>query len=195
MAVAVLRAGGLVVYPTDTLYGLGARADDVAAVRRIFDLKARPVDQALPLLIGDLAQIEWVTDVVTPLAREFMARFWPGALTLILPRGDNVPGAVTGGGDTVAVRLPGHAVSRALAQRAGVPLVGTSANLSGQPAALTAPEARSQLGARVDIFIDGGRAPGGIESTVLDLTVSPPRVVRPGAVTVASLREVSPDII
>jgi len=194
-AVTVLRDGGLAVYPTDTVYGLGARADDAAAVARVFELKARPADQALPLLVGDLAQLGWAVHGLSPLARRFTARFWPGALTLILPRSQNVPDAVTGGGDTVAVRLPGHPVPRALALGLGVPVVGTSANLSGSPSALTAAEAAARLGARVDAIVDGGRVPGGTESTVLDLTVAPPRLVRQGAVTREALLELSPEVI
>lgn len=193
-AAEILRRGGMAAYPTDTVYGLGARADDAAAVRRVFELKSRPLDQALPLLIGDRSQLEMVVRTVSPLANILIRRFWPGALTLVLPKGAALPDAVTGGGDTVAVRLPGHPVPRALAAALGVPVVGTSANLSGMPSALTADEVRAQLGDRVEIIIDGGRVTGGIESTVLDLTGTVPRILREGAVSRLELAEIVPQI-
>ena len=193
-AAEILRRGGMAAYPTDTVYGLGARADDAAAVRRVFELKSRPLDQALPLLIGDRSPLEMVVRTVSPLANILIRRFWPGALTLVLPKGAALPDAVTGGGDTVAVRLPGHPVPRALAAALGVPVVGTSANLSGMPSALTADEVRAQLGDRVEIIIDGGRVTGGIESTVLDLTGTVPRILREGAVSRLELAEIVPQI-
>jgi len=194
-AANILRRGGLAAYPTDTVYGLGARGDDDAAVRRVFELKARPPDQALPLLIGDLSQLKTVAREVSPLAERVIGRFWPGVLTLVLPKSAAVPDAVTGGGETVAVRLPGHPVPRALAMALGAPLVGTSANLSGRPSALTAAEVRAQLGERVDIIIDGGHASGGIESTVLDLSGAVPRVLREGAISRVELAEIIPEIV
>ena len=152
-------------------------------------------DQALPLLIGDLSQLKTVAREVSPLAERVIGRFWPGVLTLVLPKSAAVPDAVTGGGETVAVRLPGHPVPRALAMALGAPLVGTSANLSGRPSALTAAEVRAQLGERVDIIIDGGHASGGIESTVLDLSGAVPRVLREGAISRVELAEIIPEIV
>jgi len=193
-AADILRRGGLAAYPTDTVYGLGARGDDAAAVRRIFELKARPLDQALPLLIGDLSQLTMVARAVSPLAERLIARFWPGALTLVLLKNQALPDAVTGGGDTVAVRLPGHPVPRALATSLGVPVVGTSANLTGMPSALTAGEVEDQLGDRVDIIIDGGHVTGGVESTVLDLTGAVPCILREGAVSRLVIAEIIPEM-
>jgi len=194
-AADILRRGGLTAYPTDTVYGLGARADDAAAIRRVFDLKARPLNQALPLLIGDLSQLTMVARAVSPLAERLISRFWPGALTLVLLKNQTLPDAVTGGGDTVAVRLPGHPVPRALATALGVPVVGTSANLTGMPSALTAGEVEDQLSDRVDIIIDGGHVIGGVESTVLDLTGAMPRILREGAVSRAELSAFIPVLI
>lgn len=194
-AADILRRGGLAAYPTDTVYGIGARADDAAAIRRVFELKDRPLDQALPLLIGDLSQLTMVARAISPLAERLIAHFWPGALTLVLLKNQTLPDAVTGGGDTVAVRLPGHPVPRALATALGVPVVGTSANLTGMPSALTAGEVEDQLGDRVDIIIDGGHVIGGVESTVLDLTGAMPRILREGAVSRAELSAFIPELI
>jgi L-threonylcarbamoyladenylate synthase len=193
-AADVLRRGGLAAYPTDTVYGLGARGDDTAAIRRVFELKIRPSDQALPLLIGDLSQLTTVARTVSPLAERLIERFWPGALTLVLLKNAALPDAVTGGGDSVAVRLPGHPVPRVLATVLGVPVVGTSANLSGMPSALTADEVKAQLGDRVDCIIDGGRVSGGVESTVLDLTGAVPRILREGAVSRLEIAEIVPQL-
>jgi L-threonylcarbamoyladenylate synthase len=193
-AADVLRRGGLAAYPTDTVYGLGARGDDPVAIRRVFVLKNRPSDQALPLLIGDLSQLTMVARNLPLLAERLIERFWPGALTLVLLKNAALPDAITAGGDTVAVRLPGHPVPRALSTVLGVPVVGTSANLSGMPSALTAEEVKIQLGDRVDYIVDGGRVSGGVESTVLDLTGALPRILREGAVSHLEIAEIIPEL-
>ncbi len=188
--VAILKSGGLVAFPTDTVYGLGACADLVPAVERVYNVKQRPRDMALPLLLASTAQISEVSYPVPEMARLLAEYFLPGALTLVLPKSGLVADIVTGGAETVAVRVPAHPVPVALIEGVGVPIVGTSANLSGQPSLLTAREVHAQLGDRVDLVIDGGRCPGGRESTIVDVTGEVPVVLREGAIPVAELRRV-----
>ncbi len=186
-AIEALRQGQIVVYPTDTVYGLGCRIDDPRAVGRIFEIKGRPVTEALPVLLADPGQLEVYVVSITPGARRLISRFWPGALTLIFRRSDRIPAAVTAGGDTVAVRVPGHPVPRALVRGLGMPIIGTSANSHGMPAPTTAQLAVFDLGDRVDLVLDGGRVPLGRESTVVDVTGDVPRVVREGAIPAREL--------
>lgn len=181
-AIETLTQGGVVVYPTDTVYGVGCRIDDDAAVRRLFVLKGRPHTEALPVLLADVAQLDQYARDVPPAARRLVSRFWPGALTVVLRRSERVPSLVAGGGPTVALRIPNHPVPRALVRAVGVPIVGTSANTHGMPSPVTAQLAVYDLGDRVDLVLDGGRVPGGRESTVVDVTSQSPRVVRQGAI-------------
>lgn len=181
--VAVLKKGGLVAFPTDTVYGLGARYDDAEAAARIYRLKKRPQQMPLPLLLADTDQIDKFAVNVPPIAWLLAGRFLPGALTLVLAKSDAVPDTVTGGGNTVAVRIPDHPVPLELIKGVGVPIIGTSANLNGQPSAASADEVRAQLGDEVDYIIDGGRCPGGQESTVVDVTGDVPKIIRQGAVS------------
>lgn len=180
-AVSVLRRDGVVAYPTDTLYGLGANAFSTRAVERVFRIKGRRHDLALPLLLSDASELERVAVNVPPLAHSLAGRFWPGPLTLVLRRAAVVPGIVTGGRDSVAVRVPDHPVPRELVRRLGAPITGTSANPSGGADPRTADDVRRVLGALVDFIIDAGPAPIGSPSTVLDLTGAEPRVLRSGA--------------
>lgn len=186
-AISALQQGLVIVYPTDTVYGLGCRIDNESAVQRVFDIKRRPPTEPLPVLLADPAQLDAYVRAVHPAARRLINRFWPGALTLIFQRSERVPPAVTGGGDTVAVRVPAHPVPRALVRAIGVPIVGTSANSHGRPAPLTAQLAVYDLGDAVDLVLDGGRAPLGRESTVVDCTANVPRVVREGAIPARDL--------
>lgn len=181
-AIETLTQGGVVVYPTDTVYGVGCRIDDDAAVRRLFVLKGRPHTEALPVLLADVAQLDQYARDVPPAARRLVSRFWPGALTVVVRRSERVPSLVAGGGPTVALRVPNHPVPRALVRAVGVPIVGTSANTHGMPSPVTAQLAVYDLGDRVDLVLDGGRVPGGRESTVVDVTSQSPRVVRQGAI-------------
>ncbi len=160
-----------------------------AAVERIFRLKRRPRSQPLPLLLADRDQIDMVALAVPPMAVRLMDRFWPGALTLVLLRASHIPESVTAGGQGVAVRIPDHPVPRVLAQGLGVPIVGTSANITGRPSPLTAGDVRDQLGDGVDFVIDGGCCPGGVESTVVDLT-GEPSLLREGAIPRQRIEEV-----
>ncbi len=188
--IAILKSGGLVVFPTDTVYGLGACFSNLSAVERIYRLKKRPRNVALPLLLADIAQMSQIAAAVPPVAWLLAGRFWPGALTIVLPRAKLVPDIITGGGETVAVRMPAHAVPIALIKGLGEPMAATSANVSGQPSALTAAEAFSQLGDRIDLIIDGGRCFPGTESTIVDVTAVVPRLLREGAVSREELGQV-----
>ncbi|MDH7485040.1 MAG: L-threonylcarbamoyladenylate synthase [Anaerolineae bacterium] len=188
-AVEVLRRGGLVAFPTDTVYGVGAPAFDAQAVTRLYQAKERPGDKAIPLLLADVADLPAVVESIPLLAERLAARFWPGPLTLVLRKRPVVPDVVTAGGDSVAVRVPDHPVARGLIAALGAPLAATSANRSGQPDPVTAEEVLTQLGGRVDLILDGGPCPGGVPSTVLDLTVSPPAVLRPGPVSAEEIEQ------
>lgn len=187
-AAAVLRAGGLVAFPTDTVYGVGAHALLPDAVARLYTAKVRPEGKAIPLLLADAADIERVSRDLPPLAWRLIAAFWPGALTLVAPRSAWLPDIITAGGPTVAVRLPDHPTPRALARALGAPLAATSANLSGQAEATTAAEVLAQLEGRIELLLDGGVCAGGVASTVLDLTVHPPAILRAGALDLAPLQ-------
>jgi L-threonylcarbamoyladenylate synthase len=191
----ILKRGGIVAFPTDTVYGLGARISTRHAVERVYEVKERPRSTPLPLLLADKSQIAEVAELVPLIAWRLADRFLPGALTIVLFKSKSVPDIVTGGGKTVAVRIPAHPVPIALAQGLGAPIVGTSANLSGKPSALTATEIYAQLGDRVDLIIDGGRCPGGRESTIVDLTGEVPLILREGAISREELKQVCPSIV
>jgi L-threonylcarbamoyladenylate synthase len=182
-AVAVLQQGGIVVFPTDTVYGVGALPGDARAVRKIFRAKRRPPERAIPILIADEADLPRVAAAVPPAARRLARAFWPGPLTIVLRRAPAFRGAGLAEDDTVAVRIPNHPVARALIRAAGGALAVTSANLSGRPSLPTAGEVAAQIGRRVDLILDGGRCPGGVESSVVDCSRTPIRLLREGALT------------
>ena len=181
--ISVLKEGGIVAFPTDTVYGLGASTNISRAVEQVYRVKQRPRNMALPLLLADKSQISEVAQAVPQLAWLLADKFLPGALTMVLLKSESVPDIVTGGDKTVAVRIPAHPIPVALIQGVGTPIAGTSANLSGQPSALTAEDVHTQLGDKVDLVIDGGRCPGGLESTIVDLTRETPVILRDGAIS------------
>jgi len=193
--VSILRAGGIAAYPTDTVYGLGASASLPRAIERIYEVKERPPNMALPLLLSDVSQITGVAESVPEIAWSLIHAFLPGALTLVLQKSSSVSDIISGGGTTVAIRIPAHPVPVALVEGLGAPIVGTSANLSGKPSPLTAGEVHSQLGSKVDFIIDGGRCPGGKESTVVDVTGETPVVLREGAITLKEIRKICPEVV
>ena len=193
--ISILGKGGIVAFPTDTVYGLGAGANLHQAVERIYQLKGRPRNVALPLLLAHISQIGEVAESVPPIVWLLARQFLPGALTIVLHKSKSVPDIITGGGTTVAVRVPAHPIPVALADGLGMPIVGTSANLSSEPSALTAGEVYSQFGDKIDLVIDGGRCPGGRESTVVDVTGERPVVLREGAISHGELRQVCGDIV
>jgi L-threonylcarbamoyladenylate synthase len=186
-AAEVIRAGGLVAFPTETVYGLGADALSAAAVARIFEAKERPRGNPLIVHVADATALDEVAVRVTDRAREVVASFWPGPLTLVLDRAAAVPLITTGGLDTVAVRVPAHPVAQALIRAAGRPLAAPSANRSGRPSPTRAPHVLEDLGGRIELILDGGSTSVGLESTVLDMTTEPPTLLRPGGVTLEQL--------
>jgi len=186
-AVDALRQGEVIAFPTDTVYGIGAHAFLPQAVARLYAVKGRPVGMAIPLLLSGTEALSLVCVDIPSLAWEIAVHFWPGALSLVLRRAPAVPDAVTAGGPTVAVRVPDHPLVRKLCQRLGAPLAATSANRHGWPSPVTAGEVHRALADRIPLILDGGTCPGGVASTVLDLTVSPPAILRPGPVTAEQL--------
>jgi L-threonylcarbamoyladenylate synthase len=187
-ALEVLQNGGLVAFPTDTVYGLGALALDAAAVERIYAAKGRSLEKAIPILLGDPDDLGKVAVEVGEMALKLAARFWPGPLTLVVPRHPSIPEAVSPL-PTVAVRVPDHPLARALLRLAG-PLAVTSANLSGQAGPSTAQEVLVQLGGRIPLILDGGRTPGGLPSTVVNCVGSEPQVLREGPITLEQINSV-----
>lgn len=190
-AAAILRAGGLVAFPTETVYGLGANALDASAVRRVFAAKGRPSYNPLIAHVADSAGARTLVREWPPLAQALAERFWPGPLTLVLPKRELVPDEVTAGRDSVAVRVPSHPVARALIAAAGVPLAAPSANRFTELSPVTAAQVARSLGDRVDLILDGGRTTVGIESTVVDLSVTPPVLLRPGTITRTEIERIT----
>ncbi|MFD4653796.1 L-threonylcarbamoyladenylate synthase [Streptomyces sp. NPDC058441] len=189
-AAGVLRVGGLVALPTETVYGLGANAEDPAAVARIFQVKGRPPSHPLIVHIGSAEQLDdWVEDV-SETARLLAERFWPGPLTLVLRRGHRVPLEATGGLETVAVRVPDHPVALALLSAFGGGVTAPSANRFGSVSPTTADHVRAELGDAVDFVLDGGACEVGVESTIVDVTGDAPSILRPGGVTREDLEAV-----
>ncbi len=185
-AAALLREGGVVVFPTDTVYGLAALAQNTGAVAALFRAKQRPHDRAIPVMVSVPERAQEIA-ALRPGFSELARAFWPGPLTIILPKRDVLPAIVTAGGDTVALRIPDHPLALALLRLVDAPLAVTSANLSGRLPARTAAEARAQLDGRVDAIIDGGPAPGGQPSTIVDLSLSPPQILRTGPIREAQI--------
>lgn len=193
-AASLLRGGGLVAFPTETVYGLGADALNQSAVRRLFEVKGRPANDPVIVHIASLEQIALVVMRVPAGAETLADRFWPGPLTLIMPRGPAVPHEITAGLETVAVRVPSHPVAQALLKATQAPVAAPSANLFSRPSPTRAAHVLQDLGGRIDLVLDAGATQVGVESTVLDLTGDVPRVLRPGAVTLEQLRTVLPDV-
>lgn len=187
----LLREGGLVALPTETVYGLAANALEKAAVAKIFEAKGRPQDNPLIVHISRIEQIKALVAAFPPVARALAAAYWPGPLTMVLPRSSLVPGEVSAGLSTVAVRLPGHPVARAVIEAAGVPLAAPSANLSGSPSPTSAGHVRADLWGKIDAILDGGDCGVGVESTVVSLTGEKPRLLRPGGITPAQIAAVA----
>lgn len=193
-AAAILRRGELVAFPTETVYGLGADATSAAAAEGIFQAKQRPHSDPLIVHLATADELGHVAREIPALARRLAERFWPGPLTLVLLRGQAIPPVVTAGGETVGVRVPAHPVARALIAAAGVPVAAPSANRFMHTSPTTAAHVLADLDGRIDCLLDGGPSTVGVESTVLDITASPPRILRPGGVTLEALRAVAPEI-
>ena len=194
-AAGLLRAGNLVALPTETVYGLGANGLDEAAVAKIFEAKGRPQDNPLILHIADSAQMEAFCHSIPKSAYLLAEKFWPGPLTMVLPARDCVPKRTTGGLSTVAVRCPDHPVTRAIIRCAGVPIAAPSANISGKPSTTTAQHVLDDHNGRLPLIVDGGACRVGVESTIVDLTDSRPRLLRPGGITPEQLLAVLGDLV
>lgn len=189
LAAEVIRGGGIVAFPTETVYGLGADATNGEAVAKVFAAKGRPSDNPLIVHVADMDQVHQVAREVPPVARKLMEEFWPGPLTLVLNKQPSVPDEVTGGLDTVGVRMPSHPVAHALIAAAGVPIAAPSANASGRPSPTAAEHVLEDMAGRIPLVLDGGETGVGLESTVLDVTIDPPMLLRPGGVTLEELRQ------
>jgi L-threonylcarbamoyladenylate synthase len=189
-AAKILRDGGLVAFPTETVYGLGADALNESAVRRVFDAKGRPSDNPCIVHVESRVMLDRVSAGIGDKAEQLIEKFWPGPLTLVLNRKPEVPPAVSAGLPTVAVRMPENEIALALIRAAGTPIAAPSANSSGRPSPTSAAHVLEDLRGRIELIIDGGNTNIGIESTVLDLTADPPTILRPGWVTREMLTEV-----
>lgn len=188
-AAGVLKAGGLVAFPTETVYGLGANALDTKAVEGIYKAKGRPSDNPLIVHIAEIKALEHLVNTIPVTAHRLIKAYWPGPLTLVMPKSDKVPSIITAGLDTVAVRMPSHPIALALIKKTGLPVAAPSANSSGRPSPTLAKHVIEDLTGKVDIIIDGGSAKVGMESTVLDITVEPPMILRPGGITREQLQQ------
>ena len=186
-AVRVLREGGVVALPTDTLYGLAADALNEDAIERVFAIKERPEGMALPVLLADFQQLPAVGRDLPESVRRLGDRYWPGPLTLIVRRGEGLPARLTAGQETVAVRVPDHQIPRELARRLGKPVTGTSANISGAADPHSLAEVRRQVGDRVDCVLSAGPVPVGTASTIVDVTGATPKLIREGAISFAEI--------
>jgi L-threonylcarbamoyladenylate synthase len=193
-AAECLRAGGLVAFPTETVYGLGAHALDRRAVQRVFAAKERPANDPLIIHVASIDDITPLVAEVPLVARDLALRFWPGPLTIVLRRSERVPDDVTAGLHTVAIRVPSHPIAQALLQCARLPIAAPSANRFSRPSPTRAAHVLADLGGRIDMIVDGGPASVGLESTVIDLAHQPPTVLRPGAIDAATLRSLIPDV-
>lgn len=189
-AAAVIRRGGLLGIPTETVYGLGANGLDPEAVAHIFEAKGRPQDNPLILHIPSADWLERYCQEIPPAAYELAKQFWPGPMTMILKRRALVPDVVTAGLDTVGMRCPAHEVCRAILAAADVPVAAPSGNTSGRPSPTTAEHMLEDMDGKIDAIVDGGACSVGVESTIVDLTCTPPRLLRPGGVTLEQLESV-----
>jgi L-threonylcarbamoyladenylate synthase len=185
-ALEVLNKGGLVAFPTDTVYGVGAMVMDGTAVKSIYAAKDRPVEKAIPVLIGDAGDMDKVGMNIPETAYRLASRFWPGPLTVVIPKKPTLPESVSATA-TVGVRVPDHEVARTLLRAAG-PMAVTSANISGQTSPSTAEEVFAQLGGRIDLIIDGGKTPGGVPSTVIDCSENDLKILRAGPISLEEIR-------
>ena len=190
-AADIVRGGGIIAFPTESFYGLGAHPFDARAVQRIVDLKGRSLrDAPILVLIRSRADLESLVLEITPAAERLMEACWPGPLTIVLRASGAVPAALTAGTGTIGVRLPAHPDVQRLLEAVGGPLTGTSANRAGRPPATMAEDVERALGDGVDAILNGGPTPGGLPSTVVDTTVTPPRVIREGRVPTATVRSI-----
>ena len=182
-SLTILKNRGIIAYPTESFYALGVMATDEKAVKRLYELKKRPAEKPLPLIVGDIDALESITSEISSTAKELMKRFWPGPLTLLFEARENIPVLLTGGTGKVAVRIPGKSAALDLARALKLPVTATSANLSGKPPAEDPDAVISYFGEKIDLVVDAGKSPGGRPSTIVDVTVTPPEILREGSVS------------
>ena len=194
-AAEILKNGGLVAIPTETVYGLAASAFNEDAVANIFKAKGRPNDNPLIVHISDFSELDSIVSEITPAAKRCMDAFWPGPFTVVLPKKDIIPASVSGGLNTVAVRMPNHPVARAIIKESGLPLAAPSANRSGSPSPSTAEHVIDDLEGRIDAVVISQKCQVGVESTVVTFATNPPRLLRPGGITAEMLYEYIPDLV
>jgi L-threonylcarbamoyladenylate synthase len=190
LAARIIKNGGLVAFPTETVYGLGANALDEEAVQKIFKAKNRPIDNPVIVHIANMDDLYMLTEVIPDEALKLASKFWPGPLTLLLKKSELVPDITTAGLDTVAIRMPNHPIALELIKESEVPIAAPSANLSGKPSPTTAEHVIRDLNGKIDMIIDGGEVTFGVESTVLDLTSEPPCILRPGPITIEEIKTI-----
>lgn len=191
----VLKEGGLVAFPTETVYGLGCNALDEEAITKIFEVKGRPGDNPLIVHISEIEMLDSLVKDYSGIVKKVISKFWPGPLTIVFRSSDLVPSAVTAGLDTVAIRMPSNAIAQKLIEIADVPVAAPSANLSGKPSPTSAKHVIDDLSGKIECIIDGGDCEVGLESTVLDMSSNQPTILRPGGVTIEELRNVIPSVI
>lgn len=194
-AVKTIRAGSVVAFPTETVYGLGVNGLDESAVRKIYKAKGRPSDNPLILHISDRQQLIPLVSNLPKIASKLIDRFWPGPLTIVLKKSEIVPDIITGGLDTVAIRMPKHPIALELISQSGFPIAAPSANISGKPSPTKAEHVIQDMKGKIPLIIDGGRTGVGLESTVLDLSTRIPRILRPGGITLEDLQKVIPNLV
>ena len=190
----ILRQGGLVVFPTETVYGLGANALDKDAVKKIFEAKGRPQDNPLIVHISKVKDIEKLVEEIPPIAQKLMDKFWPGPMTIILKKKDIIPNETSAGLDSIGIRMPSNKIAMELISMAGVPIAAPSANLSGKPSPTDLETCVEDLDGRVNAILGGDNSEVGVESTVIDCTIDPPCILRPGGITLEMLKEVDSNI-
>jgi L-threonylcarbamoyladenylate synthase len=189
-AVRLLKAGKVVAFPTDTVYGIGASGFNERAIEQLFVVKSRERGKAIPYLLADQSDLAMVSRDLPQAARLLATRFWPGALSLVVPASSRVPKILMAGGSTVAVRVPNHPLTRSLIDSLREPLAATSANISGEQDPATANLVHAQLDGRIPLILDGGPTKGSVPSTVVDVTVNPPRILRLGVVSIEAIEEI-----
>ena len=193
-AVEILKQGGVIAFPTETVYGLGASIAVPEAASRIYRIKGRDFNKALPLVLSDNSQVELVASSVPEAARQLIKAFWPGRLTLIVSKSKAVPDTITANRTTVAIRVTSDPVAKSIIRKLGIPITGTSANKSGKPSPATPQAVKDQLGDEVDLIVGGGHC-GGVESTIIDVTKSVPVIVREGAIKYTEIIELGIKVI
>lgn len=189
----IIREGGLVAFPTETVYGLGANALDADAVKKIFEAKGRPQDNPLIVHISDMAEIKPLVGDIPPAAKKFMDKFWPGPMTLILPKTELIPDVTSAGLSSIGIRMPSNKIARALIKAANVPIAAPSANISGRPSPTDVERCIEDLDGKVDYILGGDMCEFGVESTVIDCTIKPSCILRPGRITLEMLKEIEKD--